>query len=130
LSKVTIYRFRKYNIGSDGYDVSRRWGTREAIEHVCGEVLEDTAVEVDEAAVATDIEGLTVRGFDPRPRPGFQTQVEVGPPDQLDRPGSQLTVAGVMDPPPPHGGRQGTVLVPPTQGHPSQPASILFPRPS
>jgi hypothetical protein len=75
LSNVTVYRFRKYNISSDGYDVSRRWGTREAIERVCGEVLEDTAAEVDEAVVATDIEGMTVRGFDPRPRTDFQRQV-------------------------------------------------------
>jgi hypothetical protein len=75
LSKVTVYRFRKYSISSDGYQVSRRWATREAIERVRGEALEDTAIEVEDAAVATDIEGMTVRGFDPRPRIGFQRAV-------------------------------------------------------
>jgi hypothetical protein len=76
LSTVTVYRFRKYSISSDGYQVSHRWATREAIERVRGEVLEDTAAEVDEAAVATtDIEGMTAIGFDPRPRVGWQRQV-------------------------------------------------------
>jgi hypothetical protein len=76
LSTVTVYRFRKYNISSDGYELSRRWATPEAIKRACGEVLEDTAIEVDEAAVATtDIEGMTARGFDPRPRTDFQRQV-------------------------------------------------------
>jgi hypothetical protein len=75
MSKVTIYRFSKYDIQNDGMQISRRWGTREAIERICGEVMEETATEVDASAVATGIEGLTVRGFDPHPRTGFQTQV-------------------------------------------------------
>jgi hypothetical protein len=72
LSKVTIYRFRLYDITTDGNRESRRWATREAIERIGGEVLEDTATEVEASAVATDIDGMTVRGFDPHPRTGFQ----------------------------------------------------------
>jgi len=79
MSKVTIYRFRKYDIQSDGNQISRRWGTREAIERICGEVMEETETEVDASAVITDIEGLTVRGFDPHPRTASQTQVQSGP---------------------------------------------------
>jgi hypothetical protein len=73
--KVKIYQFTKYSIQSDGNEKSRRWGTREAIERLGGKVIEDTEIEVDASAVASDIEGLTERNFIPRPRTGFQTQV-------------------------------------------------------
>jgi hypothetical protein len=73
--KVKIYQFTKYSIQSDGNEKSRRWGTREAIERLGGKVIEDTEIEVDASAVASDIEGLTERNFNPRPRTGFQTQV-------------------------------------------------------
>jgi hypothetical protein len=73
--KVKIYQFTKYSIQSDGNQKSRRWGTREAIERLGGDVIEDTEIEVDASAVASDIEGLTVRNFNPRPRTDFQTQV-------------------------------------------------------
>lgn len=75
VSKVTIYRFRKYDIGADEHQVSRRWGTREGIESVRGTVIEDTATEVDAAVVGAEIPGLTERDFRPNPRTGFQTRV-------------------------------------------------------
>ena len=75
MSKVAVYRFTKYDITTDQFQQSHRMGTRAAIERVGGEVLEDTAIEVDASAVDTDIDGMTVRNFDPRPRTGFQSQV-------------------------------------------------------
>jgi uncharacterized protein with FMN-binding domain len=75
MSKVTIYRFKLYNITIDESRESRRWATLEAIERIHGEVLKDTATQVDASAVATDEAGMTVVGFDPHPRIGFQTAI-------------------------------------------------------
>lgn len=50
-------------------------GTREGIERICGEVLEDTAIEIDESVVGREVEGLTERDFNPNLRTGFQTEV-------------------------------------------------------
>jgi hypothetical protein len=72
LNKVTIYRFRLYDITADEPHTSRRWATLEAIERIHGEVLEDTATEVDAAVVSSDIPGMTERSFNPHPRVGFQ----------------------------------------------------------
>jgi len=36
VSKITVYRFTKYDITTDQYQQSRRWATREAIERICG----------------------------------------------------------------------------------------------
>lgn len=77
MATVTIYQFEVYDIQSDQTIKSRRWGTAEAIKEIaCGRLLEDTAIEVDESVVASDIHGFTVRDFNPHPRSGFQTSVE------------------------------------------------------
>lgn len=66
MSKVTIFQFELYIPQNDEIRKSRRWGTREAIEKIAlGKVLEDTATEVDESAIASDIHGLTERDFNP-----------------------------------------------------------------
>ena len=75
VSNVTVYRWRAYDISSDEKRESRRWATREAVEKLGGEVLEDTATQVDASVVDTDIPGMTERGFDPHPHVGFQRQV-------------------------------------------------------
>jgi hypothetical protein len=76
MSLVTVYRFEVYDITTDGYTRSQRWGTREAIAAIAGaRPLEDTGTEIDEAQLQSDIAGLTVRGFNPHQRRGFQTQV-------------------------------------------------------
>ncbi|HJW42619.1 MAG TPA: hypothetical protein VJ476_15495 [Rhizomicrobium sp.] len=77
MSRVTIYRFSLYDIQADGMHRSRRWATREAIDSVHGEVLEETATEVDAAVVNTGIQGMTERGFDPHRRTGFQRVVTI-----------------------------------------------------
>jgi len=74
LSTVTVYQFRLYDISNDENRQSRRWATREAIERIGGEVLEDTATEVDPSAVGGEIDGMTERNFDPHRQTGFQTQ--------------------------------------------------------
>ena len=76
MRKVTIYKFEVYNPQTDEIVKSRRWGTEEAIREIAnGRVLKDTAIEVDESVVASDIPGFTVRDFNPHPRAGFQTSV-------------------------------------------------------
>jgi hypothetical protein len=77
VTTVTIYRFQKYDITSDGNVQSRRWGTREAIESIGGEVIEATATQVDASAINPDIPGLTTRKFEPHAQTGFQTRVRV-----------------------------------------------------
>jgi hypothetical protein len=77
VSTVTIYRFNVYDITSDPVRQSRRWGTREAIEQIaCGKVIEDTALEVDDTVIKSDIQGFTEIDFNPKRRTGFQTRVE------------------------------------------------------
>jgi hypothetical protein len=72
---VTIYQFALYDISTDHTRKSRRWGTRPAIEALGGTVLEETAVEVEESAVKSDMAGLTAIGFNPNWQSGFQQQV-------------------------------------------------------
>ena len=77
MSTVTVYRFKVYDITTDESRLSHRWGTRDGIKRAKGEPLEETATDIDAAAVGQEVEGLTARGFDPRPpRTGFQTHVE------------------------------------------------------
>lgn len=77
MSKVTIYQVKVYDPQNDEMRKSRRWGTREAIEKIAhGKVLDDTATEVDESAIASDIPGLTERDFNPHKCQGFQMSVK------------------------------------------------------
>ena len=75
MSKVKIYQFEGYDVNNDQMKKSRRLGTREAIEIIHCHVLEETATDVDESAVKSDIPGLTARDFIPHPREGFQRSV-------------------------------------------------------
>jgi len=75
MSKVTVYRFQKYDIMTDTMQTSQRWATRQAIAEVGGKVLEDTAVEVDPDCLKSEIEGMTPRDFNPNATKDFQTQV-------------------------------------------------------
>lgn len=78
MAKATIYRFEVYDIQSDRVIPSKRWGTREAIIEIAhGRVLEETATEVEDSVIRSDIHGFTAIGFDPHSprRTGFQTEV-------------------------------------------------------
>jgi hypothetical protein len=72
MNKVTIYRFTMYDITADAERKSSRWATREAIAHVNGNALEDTAIEVEASVVKSDVNGMTTRGFTPTGPSGFQ----------------------------------------------------------
>ena len=66
MAKITIYRFEVYDVSIDDITKSRRWGTREAVESIArGRVLPETATEVDGCVVDSDIQGFTVRDFQP-----------------------------------------------------------------
>ena len=75
MSKVHIYRFTLYDITSDNARQSRRWGTRDAIERIGGEILVDTAIEVDASAVDSEIAGLTARDYSPSAHAGLGREV-------------------------------------------------------
>ena len=64
---VTVYQFQRYDITTDTWRTSRRWGTREAIEDLGGSlrILVDTATQVSELDIRSDVPGLTQVGFDP-----------------------------------------------------------------
>lgn len=63
MAKVTVYQFTNYDIASDNVIKSRRWGTREAIEFIKANVLEDTAVEVDDLVLGRQVSGLSEIGL-------------------------------------------------------------------
>lgn len=65
MATVKIHRFRLYDINSDTYRLSRRWATRDVIELLGGQIVASPAVEVDAAAVNSDIEGMTIADYDP-----------------------------------------------------------------
>jgi hypothetical protein len=75
MAKVTVYQFTNYDMASDNVIKSRRWGTREAIEFIKANILEDTAVEVDDAVLGRQVAGLSEIGFNPHATNGFQRQV-------------------------------------------------------
>lgn len=66
MSKVKIYQWTRYCITTDEIQLSRRWGTREAIERRGGAVVEETGVEVDASVLGREHEGLTDLDYDPR----------------------------------------------------------------
>ena len=74
LALQTIYQFEVYDIGTDGYQKSRRWGTSEGIQQARGRII-GAGVDVEDDAVKLD--GLTALNFDPhRPKAsGFLTRV-------------------------------------------------------
>ena len=74
MTKVTVYQLAKYNISSDGNTKSRRWATCEAIERICGEVLEDTATEVDPSVLGGEIDRMTEINFNPHPPSVFRSK--------------------------------------------------------
>ena len=65
---VIVYQFQRYDITTDSWRTSRRWGTREGIDALGADfkILEHSATEVGEAEVKSDIPGLTAIGFNPR----------------------------------------------------------------
>jgi len=47
MGMTTIYRFKKYNINTDENKIRPLRATREAIENLQGEIIEESAEEID-----------------------------------------------------------------------------------
>jgi hypothetical protein len=76
MAKVAVFRFKRYDINSDAYVMSRRYATAEAIDLICGEAIDRTLTYVEEELLGDEVDGMTRRGFDPLATLGFQTQVK------------------------------------------------------
>jgi hypothetical protein len=48
---VTVHNFRRYNILTDGFDVSKHKATAEAIKRFSSEIIDGTAEQVDRSAL-------------------------------------------------------------------------------
>lgn len=64
MAKVTVYRYRKYDISRDDYVRSTRMATLDKIEKLCAEALLDKATEIDGSLLIAG-EDWTVHNFDP-----------------------------------------------------------------
>jgi hypothetical protein len=58
---VKVYKFRKYDIVSDGFVISGRMATRIAIRRINALTIKGTEMEIDRANV--DDDGMTEIGF-------------------------------------------------------------------
>jgi hypothetical protein len=65
MNKVTVHRFKIYDISNDEWKVSRRWATQEGIDRVCGERIDGTATEIDSELVDSEVPGMTAKNYDP-----------------------------------------------------------------
>lgn len=77
MGTVPIYQFQFYDIGTDEYRTSNRWGTREGISGVGGKILEKTRTMVNSSEVGSEINGLTSKGFSPPPVKAVTLQTHV-----------------------------------------------------
>jgi hypothetical protein len=75
MAKVTVYQFTNYDMSSDNMIKSRRWGTREAIAFIKANILEETAVQVDDSTLGRQVPGLSEIGFNPHTVKGFPSRV-------------------------------------------------------
>ena len=71
IGKVKVYRFRKYDMASDNFVISRRLATHACIRRIHAELIRSTELEIDKKDLNAD--GMTeiVFGDSPlRPRIG------------------------------------------------------------
>ena len=54
MTKSKVYLFKKYDINSDQYVVSRRMATRDAIEGIKAVIIPETEVEIDNSHLSGD----------------------------------------------------------------------------
>jgi hypothetical protein len=76
MRKRAVHKFQKYSIETDELKMSRRYGTREAIKKVGGEVIEGSEIEIDASQLDQEMDGFTARNFSPSTGGGFQTTVK------------------------------------------------------
>lgn len=59
MAKVTVYRFKSYDIAKDEIKTSRRWVTKAAIEEAGGQVIAEAAAEVESSSLGGEVTGMT-----------------------------------------------------------------------
>ena len=70
MTKVTVYNVQLYDAVNDAPKTSRRMATERGAEMMCGEIVKDSAVEIEESQL--NGEQWTEIGFDPKTPPsGF-----------------------------------------------------------
>jgi hypothetical protein len=74
MGKATVYKVQLYDAANDEPITSRRLATRQGAEMMQGNVLENTAIEIDESQLEHG-QQWTEKNFNPTPRIGFQTRV-------------------------------------------------------
>ena len=76
MAKVTVYRVQLYDAVNDAPKTSRRMATERGAEMMCGEIVKDSAVDIEESQL--NGEQWTDIGFDPKAPPSGFT-IEVSP---------------------------------------------------
>jgi hypothetical protein len=77
MATVKVYRFKRYEIASDGYAESRRYATLNGIASVNAVPIEETMVEVEEDQIHSEIPGMMPTDWRPSSfGGGFQTHVK------------------------------------------------------
>jgi len=74
MTTVKVYRFEKYDVGSDQWQRSRRWATADAIERVHGQRV-GKPIDVDESLLGREVDGMTDRDLSQNASDGFQRNV-------------------------------------------------------
>jgi hypothetical protein len=72
MAKVKVYRVNFYDIQSDDMTLSRRWFTREGAERAGGSIIENSAIDIDEADLQGEL--WTPRDYSPHGTGGLQRQ--------------------------------------------------------
>ena len=63
MAKVTVYKVQLYDAANDAPKTSRRMATERGAEMMCGEIVKDSAAEIEESQL--NGEQWTDIGFDP-----------------------------------------------------------------
>ncbi|WP_293781272.1 hypothetical protein [uncultured Oxalicibacterium sp.] len=63
--EVQVYRFQMYDPSTDQMVISKRWGTRVAIERIGGQLIQKDAAQIPYDHLSKEIDGLTDIGYVP-----------------------------------------------------------------
>ena len=83
MALVEVYQYEVWNVVTDRYQSSDRWGTPEVIKKIPGSrMIRSRSVEIDDSLLHSDMEGMTPKGYNPIAPGGFQSTT----PHFYDRP--------------------------------------------
>ncbi len=74
MAKVTVHKVQLYDVSTDSTLVSRRMATPEGAKMMGGQIINGTAIEIDEAQLEFGFP-WTARGFNPPANTDFPTHV-------------------------------------------------------